>query len=107
MRETQGDPLLWVMGICKHGAGHVRPVGTQREWRRGDKCVNMGRGPTVSVNTQAGGAAASVYTRGGHMQSLPARHRGIGLMLTWKRTQSIHRGSWSVLRKILRLSQGF
>lgn len=95
-------------GICKQVVVHVRPVGTRREWRKGDKCVNMGRGHTVSVNTGRRGAAASVYTRRGTKTKYACkarRYRAYAHMEDG--TENIHRGSWSVLRKILRLSQGF
>ena len=77
-------------GICKQGMVHVRPVGTRRECRKGDKCVNRGRGHTVSVNTGQGGGQLQVCTHGGEpRQSMRARPGGTVLVLTWKTAQRI------------------
>lgn len=61
------------------------------------------------MNTQGRGAAASVYTWGGvpHAKSACKAQTYRAYAHVEEDTDSIHRGSWSVLRKILRLSQGF
>lgn len=62
------------------------------------------------MNTQGrgGGAAASVYTWGGPRAKSACKAQTYRAYAHMEEdTESIHRGSSSVLRKILRLSQGF
>lgn len=96
------------MDICKHGVGHVRPVGTQRECRRGDKCVNMGGAHSKCEHTGQGCSCKCVHMGGvPHAKSACKAQTYRAYAHVEEDTESIHRGSWSVLRKILRLSQGF
>lgn len=96
-------------GHLQAGGGPCKASGYMKGVEEGGQVCKHGEGAHSQCEHGGGwGAAASVYTRRGTKTKYACkarRYRAYAHMEDG--TENIHRGSWSVLRKILRLSQGF